>query len=348
MFAGDYAEARANFRSLAGHCDSLPLAVLGPHGEALGIDVAWLGDEPAERIVLVTSGVHGVEGFAGSAVQCALLRERLVLAPGAALVLVHALNPWGFAHLRRVNENNVDLNRNFLRRAEAYAGAPELYPRLDALLNPRSPPRPDAFFLRAAEKVLRYGVAGCRRAVAGGQYAFPRGLFYGGKHLQEGPAKFLDWSRARLARARHVLAFDLHSGLGRFGAQSLFAHADMTRERVNHLAGALGVRIEGGADSDDPAGYVSRGSLGGALRERIAPAALDFFTVEYGTRCGLHILYALREENRWHHHGAGTLDHPSKRRLREAFAPGSPAWRNAVLSAGVALIRNALAEAARL
>ena len=31
-----------------------------------------------------------------------------------ALVLVHANNPHGFAHQRRVNEDNIDLNRNFI------------------------------------------------------------------------------------------------------------------------------------------------------------------------------------------------------------------------------------------
>jgi hypothetical protein len=34
------------------------------------------------------------------------------------IVFVHALNPFGFKHHRRVNEDNVDLNRNFLTAEE--------------------------------------------------------------------------------------------------------------------------------------------------------------------------------------------------------------------------------------
>ena len=55
-------------------------------------------------------------------------------------VLLHALNPYGFAWLRRVNEHNVDLNRNFLLPGEAYRGSPAGYAALDPLLNPKSPP----------------------------------------------------------------------------------------------------------------------------------------------------------------------------------------------------------------
>src|SRR5690606_7467655 len=100
MFASDYSDARARFRRACGaRTVALPLSVRGPSGEALAIDVAWLGPRTARRVVLVTSGLHGVEGFAGSAVQCALLATPPALAPDCALVLVHALNPWGFAHL---------------------------------------------------------------------------------------------------------------------------------------------------------------------------------------------------------------------------------------------------------
>ena len=33
---------------------------------------------------------------------------------GVALVLVHAVNPHGFSHLHRTNEDNIDLNRNHI------------------------------------------------------------------------------------------------------------------------------------------------------------------------------------------------------------------------------------------
>jgi predicted deacylase len=257
-------------------------------------------------------------------------------------VLVHALNPWGFAHLRRVNESNVDLNRNFLPAGARYAGMPRLYPALDALLNPRSPPRRDAFALRAAWHALRSGVGACRQAIAEGQYEYPQGLFYGGPDLEEGPARFLHWLRAAVSRAQRLLVFDLHTGLGRFGAQTLLAEPQMPAARVAHWAQVLHARIEGGAGATDPGGFSARGSLAGAIREAAAHARPEFFTVEYGTCSGLTLLHALREENRWHHYGDGTLAHPAKARLEAVFAPASERWRADVVRSGDALLRAAV------
>ena len=76
----------------------------------------------------------------------------------AAIVLVHVLNPYGMAWLRRFNEHNVDLNRNFLGPDETYEGAPDGYDDLDAFLNPRSLPSWELFYLRAGWLILRHGM----------------------------------------------------------------------------------------------------------------------------------------------------------------------------------------------
>ena len=43
------------------------------------------------------------------------------------------MNPWGMAWLRRENESNVDLNRNFSPLNEEYIGCHEHYPILNPL-----------------------------------------------------------------------------------------------------------------------------------------------------------------------------------------------------------------------
>src|SRR5512143_338848 len=122
-FAPDYATARARFRAAAAARDAaqteyLHPAARGPSGETLAIDLAVLGPRDAEALLVVSSGTHGVEGFCGSGIQVALLEDPAItctLTGGPlALALVHAVNPYGFAHIRRTNEDNVDLNRNFL------------------------------------------------------------------------------------------------------------------------------------------------------------------------------------------------------------------------------------------
>src|SRR5688500_18661675 len=121
FFAADYFAARGRFREATAddgfRREVHEIDASGPDGEPLTIDAAVLGSRDPRRVVVVSSGLHGVEAFFGSAVQLAWLEHRAPtwsIPADAALVLVHALNPFGFAWRRRWNENNVDLNRNFL------------------------------------------------------------------------------------------------------------------------------------------------------------------------------------------------------------------------------------------
>src|SRR6058998_1186854 len=141
FFSPDYFTAKRRFREMAGKAggrlEFLPLDAKGPNKEELGIDIAWFGNANPRSVLLHSSGLHGVEGFAGSAIQLQMLDDLPSLPTDAALVVVHALNPYGMAWLRRVNENNVDLNRNFLAD-ETFSGVPPTYAVLDSFLNPQS------------------------------------------------------------------------------------------------------------------------------------------------------------------------------------------------------------------
>ena len=131
-FSPDYVTARSRFRraveSSGGRLRVLNLNAKGPDGEDLTIDIGWFGNPAPRRVLLHSSGLHGVEGFAGSAIQLQFLEEVPAIPADGAIVLVHVLNPYGMSWLRRVNENNVDLNRNFLAGDEDYAGAPDDLP----------------------------------------------------------------------------------------------------------------------------------------------------------------------------------------------------------------------------
>ncbi|HEX5000586.1 MAG TPA: DUF2817 domain-containing protein [Terriglobia bacterium] len=338
-FSADYLEARERFRDLSARAgarlDVLELSARGPSGEDLSIDIASVGPPAARRILLHSSGMHGVEGFAGSAVQLQLLDDLPSTAADTAIVLTHILNPWGMAWLRRVNENNVDLNRNFFPEG-GYSGAPDIYASADALLNPKSPPSHDFFFLKALALVARYGMASAKQAVAGGQYEFPKGLFFGGRRLEEGPEKYLRFLQDRLASAAVIHAIDTHTGLGRRGqAPTLAAPGDYERAR----------RIFGDsvppADPDRNPSYLTRGGLGSAIARSLPQADTLFVTQEFGTCHPIRAVQALREENRWFHYGAGALDHPARRALMETFAPDDDRWREGVLQAGRALVDRA-------
>jgi hypothetical protein len=343
FFSPDYATARERFRQAAGAANatlhSLPLPARGPAGEALAIDVAWLGSREPQRVFLHICGLHGIEAYTGSAVQLALLGSAPAPSADQALVLVHVLNPYGMAWLRRTNENNVDLNRNFLVNGESWSGAPALYRELDPLLNPRSPPSRDAFALRAAAAALRHGYHAVKDAIAEGQYEYPQALFFGGTSLQPGPSLLIDWLRTQLRTAQYVFALDLHTGLGRSGTDTAIPEMRVNVTPIGTLETALGREL---TDVSRPSvAYEVRGSMGAALPRVLAHAQMDCVLQEIGTYGPLTVLHALREENRWHFFGDGSIVHPAKQRLREALCPAAIEWRRRAVELGVALARAA-------
>ena len=311
----------------------------GPRGEALFIDIAWIGASTPRRVLLHTSGIHGVEAYTGSAVQLALLDSKPVPGDTDALVFAHVLNPYGMAWLRRTNENNVDLNRNFLVNGERFSGAPELYRVLDPLLNPKSPPARDGFPVRAAAVAMRHGFHRVKQAVAEGQYEYERGLFFGGRELQTGPRLFCEWLQHHLERVQYLFALDLHTGLGRRGTDTVILEREALASAPSAFRGALGREL---TDPTLPSvAYTVRGSFGSALPHVLPGMRIDFVLQEIGTYPPLAVLHALREENRWHFHGTGGIVHPAKLRLRETLCPQAPDWRRKAVSRGVTLARAA-------
>ncbi len=118
-FSNDYGEAREKFLHAARNADALTsrfvLDERGPGNMELSTDVAWVGPRTAKSVLVTLSATHGVEGFFGSATQIEWLRriKSVALPAGVAALHAHAINPYGFAWLRRTNEMNVDINRNW-------------------------------------------------------------------------------------------------------------------------------------------------------------------------------------------------------------------------------------------
>src|ERR1700730_10758818 len=187
-FAQSYAEAREKFVAAATARDihqfrHVHPAERGAQGEELSMDFALLGKPDATSLLLLTSGTHGVEGFCGSGCQSALLHDdrflRAIERSGIAVLMLHALNPYGFSHLRRVNEDNVDLNRNFVDFAAPLPMNPA-YAAIHSLLLPATWPPSMESEARLGAWVAQHGRQAYQAAVSIGQYAFPDGMFYGG------------------------------------------------------------------------------------------------------------------------------------------------------------------------
>ena len=249
FFSDTYEIARERFRSLIqthrGDLSSYTISAQSPSGEPLTIDIGRIGPQDAEHALIISSGTHGVEGFFGSAVQlsCLHLVSWSALPPRTAIIMIHAVNPFGFAHLRRVNEDNIDLNRNFIRSHELYDGADPGYVIMNPLLNPTSPPRRIEFFLwRALTAIARHGFNPLKNSVAQGQYEYPHGLFFGGKGPSESAQVILAHLPAWIGDVQKITHLDLHTGLGRWGSYVIAGDQGLDDTSWERLAQTFGHR----------------------------------------------------------------------------------------------------------
>ena len=350
----DYVDGRERFVASAlaagARTDSLPAAATGPGGEPLSVDVATLGpDRPEHRIVL-TSALHGVEGALGARIQVRALEAlgHEGLPDGVGVTFVHAVNPWGFAHGRRVDEDNVDVNRNFLDPKAPRPPANPAYAALDPLINPRGEPPADGlrFRLGALGLIARErGAAPLARAIAEGQDRFPKGLFFAGTAVGESARRLSELLVRLSGAAGRITHLDLHSGLGPSGTATLIGATGIgaVEGREARLRAHFGQPVR----LDDAPGnaYDAHGTLARRYRSLRPDGRFLYLCVEIGTVGPLAVLAALRRENRAHHWGvAGSTRHAEARRaLRDAFCPPSRRWRERAVGEGVHAFRRALA-----
>ena len=268
------------------------------------LDYAWTGEANAARVLVYSSGLHGIEGYVGGAVQCELLSQQESQRPGegCAVLWLHSLNPWGMAHGRRVNESNVDLNRNFLPEDQAFEADDDAYDRLAGLLNPTHLGRLDPFYFNAALQIARHGLPTLRNAVARGQYSRPDGIFFGGNRHEATTRTLTDTVLPWLAGRERVVWIDLHSGRGARGDVVAFVDGAPTLAQGERAQQAFGDMLHAW-EPGSALGYEMRGGMLPELARRHGTDRLEALTVEFGTAGDIPILKAMRAENWLFHHG---------------------------------------------
>ena len=338
-FAQSYAEARGKFLDAA-EVAGLDVTrhahpLLGRDGEALAMDVVREGARDAKSLLLITSACHGAEGFCGSGVQVALLRDAawhaLLRNSGVAVLYIHALNPHGFSWLRRVTQEGVDLNRNFqdfTQPLPANAG----YDQLAHLLVPEQWP-PAAEVQAAMQRYTAlHGPAATQTAITSGQYRHPLGMWYGGVNPT--------WSHVTL---RHVLQehgqhcqrlgwIDLHTGLGPSGhGERIFACRDDARALARARAW-WGVEVTSIYDGSSTSALLT-GLMWMAAYQECAQAEYTGIALEYGTVPLTEVIDALRGDH-WlecHPEADAALAAAIKRRVRDAFYIDTDVWKQRIV-----------------
>ena len=354
MELGDlsYEEARTRFLELAKdgrlerwevNCD-----------DRLSTDIAILGNASAENLLVLSSGLHGVEGAMGSRAQLYWLEHASSgwLQEGklenCAVILMHALNPFGFRHSRRANEDNFDLNRAF-HEIDERPQEHQLFTVANRLLAPQKTPSRDGFLLQAIWSLLRYDRRELGAAIAAGQFSNSQGLFYGGTLAPDLQTRFEKWFEQFVAGKRIVEHFDLHSGLGPFGKCQLMLERGISQLGIRQARSRWPSLVSESALGETA--YEARGTLGAWLQNLAAKRGVDYryYCAEFGTYSPIQVLSALRKENQaWFYLEP---EHPHReaaaKALRACFDPPIPKWRKSVCEQTRDLVERVLTDFGR-
>ena len=350
-FSRDFQSARASFRKAAAaagaRLDSHRYPALGPHGEELSTEVAWLGSPAARKVFVTVSGTHGVEGFCGSGAQVDWLQrgEAARLPADTAAMLVHAINPFGFAWRRRVTHENIDLNRNWIDFASPLPPCDQ-YDTLASVLCP--PEWTDDSRAQTLESLRGYvatqGYAAFVAAVSGGQYHHPHGLFYGGTAPCAARLTLESILSERLGRAEQIGILDYHSGLGPAGYGELMISAPAGTEAFERARKWYGATVTPIGTSASASAALS-GDWIAAVPMLLPHATITAIAIEYGTVDGVAVLEALRADNWLHAHGdpLAVTAAAIKQQISNAFYVDEDIWRGMILGQSLAAGRQAVA-----
>jgi hypothetical protein len=349
-FPGNYRQGRAAFLQA---CEANDLGITtrvlpdakGPDGHALYLDTTVIGERDAKSAVLLISGTHGVEGFFGSGAQTALLRGGLAkrAKKGVKFVLLHALNPFGFAWNRRVNEQNADVNRNFVNHAKPPANRD--YDKLVDAISPRSIAKDEysQANARLREYALAHGDFALQEAISAGQYKHPHGIYFGGPAESWSAQMLKDVFREELKGVERLIAIDFHTGLGAPGAAEMITEdlpGSSAYKRARKLWGARVQSSEAGESLSPPL----KGTLDKAVARWMRGKELTFAALEVGTAPVRDVFDALRKDN-WLHEYAGLRARNAKvikQQIRDAFYPDTATWKRKVWNHAADVVESAV------
>lgn len=336
VFSQRYAGARDKFvssvetSSIVERFNNIAHPLKGPKNEKLFCDIVWAGNPKAKKILVLVSGLHGVEGGVGSAIQSDFVSRHRRLPPDVCVVMVHALNPWGFAWASRNDNDGIDINRNFVD----FDGK---LPDSSAALK----------IWQTLNKNNTDSIGNHRElfdTLSQGQYQQRDILYYGGNKVS--------WSREvieQLAgqikpeKCDQIVVIDIHSGLGPYGYGELICDHP-PKSNATKIARSLF-----GATVTEPALGTSSSGVKHGLHDYFWHAQGDhvcFLTLEFGSFGNSEMLRVLHADHQLQQSGKvdwsdqTTLD--IKHAVQDFFCPDQTQWQELVLFRGRQVIEMAL------
>ena len=223
-FYTSYEDIRAHLQGLASELGAQLHSHPIDEADGLYIDNLFLpaGKEQTNLIIL-TTGVHGMEGYIGSVMLDVFFSEIYphLDAENTGVLVVANVNPYGMKYMRRYNENNVDLNRNFILDWDSFDLATNKeYPKVDTFLGPTGKIgnafwHEVGFYGSLAKTAVTEGADTISDALLGGQYEYPEGVYYGGNGDEASTVWLKDvFARCLAGEYENIVHLDIHSGYG--------------------------------------------------------------------------------------------------------------------------------------
>ena len=222
-FYESYDEIRAHLQDLTGELGVEIFSYAIDEADGLYIDSFYLPSKAEKtNLIVLTTGVHGMEGYIGATMLDVFFREIYpTLEDDTGVLVVANVNPYGMKYFRRYNENNVDLNRNFILDWDSFDLASNTeYPKVDTFLGPTGKIgnglwHEVGFYMSLAKTALTEGADTVSDALLTGQYEYPQGVYYGGNGDEASTVYLKDvFSRCLDSDYENIVHIDLHSGYG--------------------------------------------------------------------------------------------------------------------------------------
>jgi hypothetical protein len=313
----------------------------------LSIDWIWADARQKENLVIVSTAEHGIEGYVGSAMMKVFIEE---FAPrlnpeNTGLLLIHALNPWGMKHHRKVNENSVDLNRNFVFDGNFDPAINPEFHQVEYLINPQNRMRSFGieslrFWGRVLRVLLTEGYAVTSRASLLGQHHTPNGFYYGGTNYQESTHVAMGLYRQALEGYQNVIQLDMHSGYGpRYQMSITMSPLDPRTSEEISTTFNYPLVLKMNADefydmSGDMAEYFYKLRNAEFPEKQLFACGFEFGTFGDSLFARIRSLKAMAFENQLHWHGAESEKTMEKVRaeFEKLYFPAEEKWRGKALA----------------
>jgi hypothetical protein len=354
LFRETYDENREQFikiaKSLSNQFKNVEIAKLTVESKVdsdLSIDTLYIpAQDEAKKLIIMTSGIHGIEGFTGSAVQRYFLSEVLdrEALKNIGVLIIHGINPYGFKYGRRVSENNVDMNRNFDINKDLFAIKNEDYEKTNQFLNPQNKSKSGyfgnaLFFIKTVYYILHYSMKTLRESTLKGQYQFEHGIFFGGSDFetQKGWLEHLILEKTR--DYEYIFVIDLHTGYGE-RAKLHFLPGNVQEKQRKALLEVLFKDIAIDWPNTEKQFIMVRGGfrdyVGNLIPDdkKYIGTVLEFGTLNSHKTVGsVRSLHNVILENQGFHHGHknSKMEDIVKKRFREMFFPSSKLWRSQIM-----------------